>query len=256
MLTKRIIPCLDVKNGRVVKGTNFVELKDAGDPVELAKKYNSSGADEICFLDITASVEGRNAFFDVITKTAEEVFIPLTVGGGVSTPDDIGKMLRAGADKVGLNSGAVKDPTIISQGALQYGSQCIVIAIDVKHSKNTASGWEVFVKGGREATGLDAIEWAKKTVELGAGEILLTSMDADGTKQGYDLDITSLVVSEVNVPVIASGGAGKLQHILDVFKVANADAALLASLLHYGELTIREIKLLLENNGIPIRKVY
>lgn len=255
MLKKRIIPCLDVKNGRVVKGVNFIGLKDAGDPVELAKSYNESGADEICFLDITASFEARKALLDVISRTAKEVFIPLTVGGGVNSPSDIGDLLRAGADKVSINSGAVKDPSLIQKGASQYGSQCIVIAIDVKKSNNTSSNWEVFVKGGREATGIDAIEWARKTVNLGAGEILLTSMDADGTKEGYDIALTSKISEEVNVPVIASGGAGSLQHIVDVFKSTKADAALLASLLHYRELTIYEIKKALNEESIAIRTI-
>lgn len=255
MLTKRIIPCLDVKNGRVVKGINFVELKDAGDPVELAKAYNESGADEICFLDITATVEARGALIEVISRTAREVFIPLTVGGGVNDPQDIGDLLHAGADKVSINSGAVRNPSLIAEGAKQYGSQCIVIALDVKKSGNTKSGWEVFVKGGREATGHDAIEWAKKTVGLGAGEILLTSMDADGTKAGYDLALTATIADEVNVPVIASGGAGSLEHIVEVFEKTKADAALLASLLHYGELTISQIKEALRQHQIPVRMI-
>jgi imidazole glycerol-phosphate synthase subunit HisF len=253
MLTKRIIPCLDVKNGRVVKGVNFVGLKDAGDPVELAKAYNQSGADEICFLDITASVEARNALLDVITRTAQQVFIPLTVGGGVNEPDDIGIILRAGADKVSINSGAVRNPELIKEGAKRYGSQCIVIALDIKRSGNTVSGWEVFVKGGRQATGLDALDWAKKVVEMGAGEILLTSMDADGTKTGYDIPLTAAISELVNVPVIASGGAGSLEHISQVFQETKADAALLASLLHYGELTIPQIKKSLQNQNIPVR---
>lgn len=253
MLTKRIIPCLDVKNGRVVKGVNFVGLKDAGDPVELAKAYNESGADEICFLDITASIEARSALLDVISRTAQQVFIPLTVGGGVNEPGDIGELLRAGADKVSINSGAVRNPNLIKEGALQYGSQCIVIALDVKRSGNTASGWEVFVKGGRQATGLDALEWAKQVVSLGAGEILLTSMDADGTKAGYDIPLTAAISELVNVPVIASGGAGSLGHIGQVFKETKADAALLASLLHYGELTIPQIKEALQKERVPVR---
>ena len=253
MLTKRIIPCLDVKNGRVVKGINFVGLKDAGDPVELAKTYSENGADEICFLDITASIEARGALVDVIRRTAKEVFVPLTVGGGVNDPADLGELLRAGADKVSINSGAVRNPDLIKQAALQYGSQCIVIAIDVKSSATKPSGWEVFVKGGREATGIDALEWAEKTVSLGAGEILLTSMDADGTKNGYDIPITSVISEKLNVPVIASGGAGNLSHIVDVFQQTKADAALLASLLHYGELTISQIKQRLQEEKIPVR---
>ena len=255
MLSKRIIPCLDVKEGRVVKGVNFIGLKDAGDPVQLAKQYNECGADEICFLDITASIEARNALIDVISRTAREVFIPLTVGGGVKEADDIGDLLRAGADKVSINSVAVKDISVIKKGAEQYGSQCIVIAIDIKKSGNTQTGWEVFVQGGRKATGLDALGWAKETVEAGAGEILLTSMDSDGTKNGYDLVITELIANEVNVPVIASGGAGKLEHIIDVFQQTKAEAALLASLLHYGELTISQIKNALKQNNIPVRNI-
>jgi imidazole glycerol-phosphate synthase subunit HisF len=255
MLKKRIIPCLDVKGGRVVKGINFVGLQDAGDPVELASRYSQSGADEICFLDIAASVEDRNALLDVIRRTAKEVFIPLTVGGGVKEAEDIGNLLRAGADKVSINSGAVTNPGLLREGANQYGSQCIVIAIDVKKSGNTQSGWEVFVKGGRQATGLDALEWASQTVSLGAGEILLTSMDADGTKAGYDIALTKAVSDLVNVPVIASGGAGSLQHIVDVFTQTKVDAALLASLLHYGELTITQIKDALNEKQIPIRLI-
>lgn len=253
MLTKRIIPCLDVKNGRVVKGINFIGLKDAGDPVELAKAYNDNGADEICFLDITASVEARNALLNVIRRTAQQVFIPLTVGGGVNEPEDIGELLRAGADKVSINSGAVRNPSLIKEGAKQYGSQCIVIALDVKSSPNTPSGWEVYVKGGRQATGLDALEWAKQVVSLGAGEILLTSMDADGTKAGYDIPLTKAIAEIINVPIIASGGAGSLEHIGEVFSKTKADAALLASLLHYGELTISQIKNFLQKEKIPVR---
>ena len=206
-------------------------------------------------MDITASIEARNALIDVISRTAREVFIPLTVGGGVKEADDIGDLLRAGADKVSINSGAVKDISVIKKGAEQYGSQCIVIAIDIKKSGNTQTGWEVFVQGGRKATGLDALGWAKETVEAGAGEILLTSMDSDGTKNGYDLVITELIANEVNVPVIASGGAGKLEHIIDVFQQTKAEAALLASLLHYGELTISQIKNALKQNNIPVRNI-
>lgn len=255
MLTKRIIPCLDVKNGKVVKGVNFVELKEAGDPVELAFKYNEMGADEICFLDITATVEGRSALIDVIKRTAEKVFIPLTVGGGVNQPEDVGVLLLSGADKVSMNSAAVRNPDLIKESALRYGNQCIVIAIDVKKSLNTSSGWEVFVKGGREGTGLDALGWAEKAVSLGAGEVLLTSMDADGTKEGYDIELTKKVSELVNVPVIASGGAGKLSHIVDVFKKTKADAALLASLLHYGEVSVSEIKHAMKENNIPVREI-
>ncbi len=255
MLTKRIIPCLDVKDGKVVKGVNFLGLKEAGDPVELAFNYNKLGADEICFLDITASVEARQALLNVIRKTAEQIFIPLTVGGGVNKAEDIGAMLSAGADKVGINSGAVKNPELIREGANKYGSQCIVIAIDAKKSLNTKSGWEVFVKGGREATGIDALEWALQTTKLGAGEILLTSMDADGTKEGYDIDLTQKIADIVNVPVIASGGAGRLSDIVDVFKKTKADAALLASLLHFGELSIKQIKDAMKENNIAVREI-
>lgn len=253
MLTKRIIPCLDVKNGRVVKGVNFVGLRDAGDPVELASNYNDLGADEICFLDITATVDGRNAMLKVIEDTARKVFIPLTVGGGVNATSDIGDMLRAGADKVGINSGAVKNPQLVKDGSNQYGTQCIVVAIDVKYTNNTPSHWEVFVKGGREATGIDALQWAKKVTSLGAGEILLTSMDADGTKAGYDLDITNIISSEINIPVIASGGAGSVQHIIDVLEQTPAEAALLASLLHFQEVTVKEIKDAMLLANLPTR---
>lgn len=238
MLSKRIIPCLDVDQGRVVKGTNFVEIRDAGDPVELAAHYYKEGADELCFLDITASHEERKATYKIIEATAKQVFIPLTVGGGVNSCDDVAKLLQAGADKVGINSGAVRNPKLIREAANHFGSQCVVIAIDVKR---VGKSWNVFVRGGREDTGLDALEWIKQVTDLGAGEILLTSMDADGTKAGYDLDITSKAASLVNIPVIASGGAGNCQDIIDAFNVG-ADAALLASLLHYKELTIAEIK--------------
>lgn len=252
MLTKRIIPCLDVKDGRVVKGVNFVGLQDAGDPVELASLYNDMGADEICFLDITATVDGRQALVDVVSRTAQKVFIPLTVGGGVNHPEDVGMLLRAGADRVSINSGAVKNPDLIKESANHYGTQCIVIAIDAKRSPKTKSGWEVFVKGGREGTGLDVIEWAQQTTSLGAGEILLTSMDADGTKQGYDIELTQAVNNSVHVPVIASGGAGTIQDIVDVLGQA-ADAALLASLLHYREVTINEIKTSMLKHNLPTR---
>ncbi len=255
MLAKRIIPCLDVKDGRVVKGVNFFGLRDAGCPIELAEKYYLEGADELCFLDITASLEGRKAFGEIISRTAERVFVPLCVGGGVSEEADVGALLRAGADKVAINSGAIKNPELIAHSAKQYGSQCIVAAIDAKISQNTYSGWEVYGKGGRVPTGLDAISWAKQVVALGAGEILLTSMDADGTKNGYDLRLTSRVASEVSVPVIASGGAGKLEHILAALEEGQADAALLASLLHYGELTIAEIKAALAEHSIPVRSI-
>lgn len=254
MLCKRIIPCLDVDNGRVVKGTNFVDIKDAGDPVELAAHYYKEGADEICFLDITASHENRKATYEVIEKTAKKVFIPLTVGGGVNSVEDASRLLQAGADKVGINSGAVRNPSLISETARSFGSQCVVIAIDVKKTGNTKSGWEVFVRGGREATGRDALEWIKESYDRGAGEILLTSMDADGTKAGYDLGITKAAAELTNIPIIASGGAGNTQHIIDAFN-AGADAALLASLLHFKELTIHEIKEAMLKNKILTRKI-
>lgn len=249
MLSKRIIPCLDVNQGRVVKGTNFVEIKDAGDPVELAALYYEQGADELCFLDITASHEERKATYEVIEATARQIFIPLTVGGGVNSCDDVARLLQAGADKVGINSGAVRNPKLIDDAANKFGSQCIVAAIDVKRC---GEAWHVFIRGGREDTGKDAVEWIKELTDRGAGEILLTSMDADGTKAGYDLEITKLASELTNVPVIASGGAGNLGHVVDAFK-AGADAALLASLLHYKELTIAEIKQAMSQAAIPCR---
>lgn len=251
MITRRIIPCLDVDKGRVVKGTQFVDIRDAGDPVELAKLYYENGADEICFLDITASHEERKATYEIIEKTASQVFIPLTVGGGVNAVDDVYKLLQAGADKVAMNSGAVRNPQLIKDSAERFGSQCIVLAADVK-ARDDKSGWDVYVRGGRENTGKDALEWIKQAYELGAGEILLTSMDADGSKAGYDLDVTKAVADLVNIPVIASGGAGSTQHIVDAFK-AGADAALLASLLHYKELTIDEIKAAMQAASVPTR---
>lgn len=252
MLAKRIIPCLDVKNGRVVKGINFVGLKDVGDPVECAVAYNEQGADEITFLDITATHEGRKTMVDVVRRTAQRVFVPLTVGGGISTVDDIRALLRAGADKVSLNSAAVRTPELITQGAEIFGSQCIVVAIDAR--RNEKGEFSVVINGGRIDTGLEAISWAKNVVELGAGEILLTSMDADGTKNGYDIELTDAVSKAVNVPVIASGGCGKLEHFSEVFQKTAADAALAASLFHYGELTVRQVKQHLIENGIPARR--
>ena len=252
MLSKRIIPCLDVDKGRVVKGTNFVEIKDAGDPVELAALYYQQGADEICFLDITASHEERKATYEVIEKTAKQIFVPLTVGGGVNSVEDAAKLLQAGADKVGINSGAVRRPELVSEASKAFGAQCVVIAVDSKRTGKTSSGHEVFVRGGREPTGLDTIEWIKKVYELGAGEILLTSMDGDGTKAGYDLEVTKLAAAAVNIPIIASGGAGSCEHINDALKVG-ADAALLASLLHFKELTINEIKDSMLTAGIETR---
>ena len=251
MITKRIIPCLDVKNGRVVKGTNFVNLRDAGDPVEVARIYNEQGADEIVFLDITASNEERKTIVDVVERTAREVFMPLTVGGGIRTVEDFRTILLAGADKVSVNSAAVNDKYLLSRAADKFGNQCVVIAID---AKKTESGFHVYINGGRIDTGIDAIEWAKEAEKLGAGEILLTSMDADGTKAGFDLELTKAVTDAVSIPVIASGGCGALSHFKDVFTEANADAALAASLFHYKELTVGEVKDYLHENGIPVRR--
>ena len=252
MLAKRIIPCLDVKNGRVVKGINFVGLQDVGDPVECAIAYNNQGADEITFLDITATHEGRKTMVDVVRETTKKVFVPLTVGGGISSVDDIKNLLRAGADKVSLNSAAVRTPELITEGAKKFGSQCIVCAIDAKRTAD--GGFTVVINGGRIDTGIEAVGWAKKVVELGAGEILLTSMDADGTKNGFDIEITDLISKAVNVPVIASGGCGSLEHFSEVFKKTGADAALAASLFHYGELTVGQVKDHLIANGIPARR--
>jgi len=252
MLAKRIIPCLDVKEGRVVKGVNFVGLKDAGDPVELAQRYNDEGADELVFLDITATHEDRKILLDVVYRTAERVFIPLTVGGGIHSLDTIADLLRAGADKVSLNSAAVKNPDLVDRAADRFGSQCIVIAIDAKQRPDR-SGWDVFVRGGRENTGLDAVTWAEEVVRRGAGELLVTSMDGDGTQAGYDVELTKTIADRVCVPVIASGGAGNCQHIATVLEEGKASAALLASLLHYRQLTIGEIKHYLQNSGIPVR---
>ena len=251
MHTKRIIPCLDVKGGRVVKGTNFVGLRDAGDPVELAATYDLEGADELVFLDITASVEERKAMLDVINKTAGEVFMPLTVGGGISTVDDIRNALRAGADKTSVNSAAVKNPQLIAEGAKLFGSQCIVLAVDARRCGENK--WEVYVHGGRTPTGIDAVEWAKQGVALGAGEILLTSMDADGTKNGYDIPLTKAVSEAVNVPVIASGGAGKLEDFYEVLAEGGADAVLAASVFHYKTFTIQQVKEYLRDRGIEVR---
>lgn len=252
MLAKRIIPCLDVKDGRVVKGINFVNLKDAGDPVEIAERYNELGADELVFLDITASYEKRKIMIDVVKRTSEKVFIPLTVGGGISDIDDIREVLKAGADKVSINTQAVKQPTLIRQAALRFGSQCVVVAIDAK-KRPDGTGYNVYINGGRINTGLDAVEWAKKVEDLGAGEILLTSMDKDGTKDGYDIELTRLISEAVNIPVIASGGAGKPEHFKEVFTQGKADATLAASVFHYGELDIKELKRYLKDEGIPVR---
>ncbi|MBO4681654.1 MAG: imidazole glycerol phosphate synthase subunit HisF [Clostridiales bacterium] len=258
MLTKRIIPCLDVKDGRVVKGVNFVSLRDAGDPVECARTYNMSGADELVFLDITATLESRDTTVEMARRVAEQVFIPFTVGGGIRTTDDIRALLNAGADKVSLNSAAVKDPDFIKRASEMFGSQCIVAAIDVKSRPGDdrfASGYEVVIAGGTKPTGLDALEWAKKAVDLGAGEILLTSMDKDGTKSGYDNIITSMISEAVGVPVIASGGAGSLKDFEDAIIYGKADAVLAASLFHFGEIAISDLKTYLSDKGIPVREL-
>lgn len=249
MISKRIIPCLDVDKGQVVKGVNFINIRQAGDPVELARKYYEMGADELCFLDITASNEDRKATYEVIKATAKEIFIPLTVGGGVSSVKDVEMLLHSGADKVGINSAAVRNPELLSEGANNFGSQCIVLAVDVKRHGNS---WRVYVKGGREDTGLDAIEWIRAGEQRGAGEILLTSMDGDGSKNGYDLDLIKRVTELVRIPVIASGGAGNASHVVDVLK-AGADAALLASILHFGETTVQEIKDHMKESLIRVR---
>lgn len=253
MLAKRIIPCLDVRDGRVVKGVNFVNLRDAGDPVENARFYDEEGADELVFLDITASHEKRNIILDVVARTADEVFMPLTVGGGIRSTADIRALLNAGADKVSLNTAAVQDPEIIRQSSLMFGSQCIVVAIDGKKTGRTPSGYEISIHGGRTMTGIDGLEWARKVEELGAGEILLTSMDADGTKDGYDIPMTKAVTDIVGIPVIASGGAGTAEHLRDAIVQANADAVLAASIFHYREIPIRELKDYLAAQGIPVR---
>ncbi len=250
MLAKRIIPCLDVDKGRVVKGVRFLNLRDAGDPVEVALEYEKQLADELVFLDITASAEGRNIMIDVVKRVAENVFMPFTVGGGVRNIEDIRRLLEAGADKVSINTSAVKNPGLIREGAKMFGSQCIVVAIDAKRK---GSSWEVYINGGRTPTGIDAIEWAKRVEELGAGEILLTSMDKDGTKEGYDIELTRRVTESVNIPVIASGGAGKKEHFLEVFKEGKADAGLAASLFHFRELSIMELKTYLQSEGVPVR---
>ena len=258
MLAKRLIPCLDVKNGRVVKGVNFEGLRDAGDPVECAARYDAQGADELCFLDITASHEGRGTLLDIVRRTAEQCFCPLTVGGGIRSIDDIRTLLRAGCDKVSINSSAIKDPDLLTQGAKAFGAQCIVLAIDAKRVNDPATGnfsgkWHVYIHGGRIDTGKDAIEWAREGVARGAGEILLTSMDADGTKAGYDLEMTRTLSENVAVPVIASGGAGTLEHIHDALTIGKADAALAASIFHYGTYTLRQAKELLRNKGVAVR---
>jgi cyclase len=250
MLKNRIIPCLDVKNGRVVKGINFVDLKDAGDPVEQAKIYSDGGADEICFLDITASNENRDTIYDVVERTSKKCFVPLTVGGGVRNVDDISKLLNCGADKVSINTAAVKNPEVIVESSKKFGSQCIVVAIDAKKNVNK---WEIFTHGGRNHTGIDAIEFAKKMENSGAGELLVTSMDRDGTKIGYDIELMSNISSSVNIPIIASGGVGNLDHLVDGIKLGNASAVLAASIFHYGKYTIMQAKEYLDLKGIPVR---
>ncbi|MDJ1181808.1 imidazole glycerol phosphate synthase subunit HisF [Roseofilum casamattae] len=254
MVAKRILPCLDVKAGRVVKGVNFVNLRDAGDPVELASIYNDAGADELVFLDITATHEDRNIIFDVVYQTAEQVFIPLTVGGGIQSLETIKNLLRAGADKVSINSAAVRDPDLINRSSDRFGSQCIVVAIDAKRREDPENpGWDVYVRGGRENTGLDALAWAQDVADRGAGELLITSMDADGTQAGYDLELTRAIAESVQIPVIASGGAGTCEHIHHALTTGRAEAALLASLLHYGQLSVAEIKDYLTLQGLKIR---
>ena len=254
MLAKRIIPCLDVNQGRVVKGTNFVNLRDAGDPVEVAARYEQEGADELVFLDITASHEDRDIMLDVVRRTAEQVFMPLTVGGGVRTLEDIRALLSAGSDKVSINSAACRNPDFVREAALRFGSQCIVVNIDPKRvDRNGSEVWEVHINGGRLPTGLEAVSWAQRVEQLGAGEIVLTSMDCDGTKDGYDLEVTAAVSSAVSIPVVASGGAGCPEHLADAIQIGKADAALAASIFHFGEFTIRETKEAMAARGIPVR---
>ncbi|GCA79581.1 imidazole glycerol phosphate synthase subunit HisF [Microcystis aeruginosa] len=254
MLAKRILPCLDVNKGRVVKGVNFVNLQDAGDPVELARLYNQAGADELVFLDITATHEDRDTIIDVVYRTAEQVFIPLTVGGGIQSLENIKNLLRAGADKVSINSAAVRDPQLLDRASDRFGKQCIVVAIDARRRRDEHNpGWEVYVRGGRENTGIDALLWAQEVEKRGAGELLVTSMDADGTQAGYDLALTKAIAERVEIPVIASGGAGNCQHIYEALTEGRAEAALLASLLHYGQLTIAEVKNYLQNQQVPVR---
>ncbi len=252
MLTKRIIPCLDVNNGRVVKGINFVQLRDAGDPVECGEAYSKAGADELVFLDITATSDARNTVADMVRRVAERVFIPFTVGGGIRTTEDMKAILREGADKVSVNSAAILRPELISEGAMRFGSQCIVVAIDARRRED-GSGWNIFRSGGRIDTGIDAVEWAVRCQKLGAGEILLTSMDGDGTKAGYDLELTRTIADAVSIPVIASGGAGTKEHFYEALTEGGADAALAASLFHYKELEIMEVKEYLKEKGIPVR---
>jgi cyclase len=255
MLAKRIIPCLDVTAGRVVKGVNFVQLRDAGDPVEIARRYDGEGADELTFLDITASSDARDILLHMIEAVAECVFIPLTVGGGVRRVDDVRRLLNAGADKISINTAAVQQPQLVADASGRFGAQCIVVAIDARRraAADPGQGWEVFTHGGRTATGMDAVDWARRVVDLGAGEILLTSMDRDGTKAGFDLELTRAVSDAVSVPVIASGGVGNLQHLADGIRIGRADAVLAASIFHYGEYTVREAKAFLAAQGIAMR---
>ncbi len=250
MLKTRLIPCLDVKNGRVVKGVNFLDLKDAGDPVEQAKFYDDSGADELCFLDITASHENRGTILGVVERTAEKCFIPLTVGGGIRTLEDIRRLLKAGADKISINTAAVKNPKLVESAAKKFGSQCVVVALD---ARRTNKGYEIFTHGGRTQTGIDALNWAKRMESLGAGELLLTSMDRDGTQKGFDLELTQMIADAVKIPLIASGGVGKLQHLVDGVKVGHASAVLAASIFHFGTYSIGEAKSYMESKGIAIR---
>ena len=253
MLSKRIIPCLDIDKGRVVKGVNFINLVDAGDPVEIAKAYDKIGADEIVFLDITASSDGRKTAVDILHRASEQVCIPLTVGGGIRSADDFRELLFAGADKIAVNSAAIRNPALITEASVKFGAQCVVLAVAAK--RNAAGAWDVYLNGGRVNTGLDAIEWIKKAVSLGAGEVLLTSMDKDGTKSGYDIELTRRAAEAVNVPVIASGGAGKMQDFADVLTEGKADAALAASLFHFGEIEMKDLKEYLAARGIPVRRV-
>jgi len=254
MLTKRIIPCLDVKDNRVVKGVNFLNLRDAGDPVELGAKYSDEGADELVFLDITATIRDRKTIVELVERVAEKVFIPFTVGGGITNTDQIDLLLRSGAEKVSINTAAVDNPDILAESSKRFGNQCVVLAIDARRSKTQAGKWNVCVKAGTEPTDIDVVEWAKKAEALGAGEILLTSMDADGTKAGYDIALTAAVADAVSIPVIASGGAGSLDSMVDVLKDGKADAVLAASIFHYGKYSINEVKDYLAQKGIPIRK--
>ncbi|USZ15439.1 imidazole glycerol phosphate synthase subunit HisF [Moraxella sp. FZLJ2107] len=258
MLAKRLIPCLDVENGRVVKGVNFVDIKDAGDPVEVSKRYNDQGADEITFLDITATSDGRDTTYHTVELIAKSIFIPLTVGGGVRKIEDIRNLLNAGADKVGINSAAITNPDLVSDAAARFGNQCIVVSIDAKRvlRADGSTGFEIFTHGGRKATGIDAIEWAKQMTARGAGELLVTSMDGDGTRQGYDLELTRTIADSVNIPVIASGGVGNLQHLADGVIQGGADAVLAASIFHFGDYTIREAKEFMAAQNIPVRLIW